>query len=466
MKNKHVALFVLILLVIAGVIFLWITKIGNNGGASLFTALSNPVSCPVSGYKFVTKWGTQGSGNNQLGQVYGITSGPTGSIYVAERDNNRIKEFTSSGTYVNQWGSYGSNNGQFKTPQGVTTDQAGNIYVADAGNFRVQKFTSNGTYIAQWGSGGSGNGQFGNLKDIAIDSSGNIYTLEVGLASSIGARVQKFTSSGAYVTQWGIIGNGNGQFSNPTGITVDSSGAVYVTDTGNQRVQKFTSSGAYVTQWGSYGTNNGQFIIPRGIAISNGKVFVADAGNSRIELFTPSGSYLAQWGAPGNGNGQFNGALVITEDSTGNIYVADELNYRIQKFAPCTPIQAQIQPLKSISGKVYNDRNVNGTFDGTDNKLAGVKIDLYQVGQTVPIQSVITPNVPNTDPSYGTYSFGNLADGAYYVMLSNESSYSSIIQPASSSISVLGHTHFYFITITNGQGVSNKDFAVVPRVLS
>ena len=42
-----------------------------------------------------------------------------------------------------------------------------------------------------------------------------------------------------YVTQWGSEGNGYGQFEHPQGITVDSSGYVYVADTYNHRIQQF-----------------------------------------------------------------------------------------------------------------------------------------------------------------------------------------------------------------------------------
>ena len=39
-------------------------------------------------------------------------------------------------------------------------------------------------------------------------------------------------------------------FSFPSNIAIDSSGYVYVVDSGNDRIQKFTSAGVYLTQWG------------------------------------------------------------------------------------------------------------------------------------------------------------------------------------------------------------------------
>ncbi|MGA7010001.1 MAG: hypothetical protein WB612_09705, partial [Nitrososphaeraceae archaeon] len=86
----------------------------------------------------------------------------SGNVYVADRYNNRVQEFSPNGTYITSWGVVGSENGQFKIPLGVAIDgHSGNVYVADSGNNRIQEFSPNGTYITSWGTEGSENGQFG-----------------------------------------------------------------------------------------------------------------------------------------------------------------------------------------------------------------------------------------------------------------------------------------------------------------
>lgn len=68
---------------------------------------------------------------------------------------------TPQPNFVTQWGqAFGSGNGQFNHPLGVAVDTAGNVYVVDSGNYRIEKFTSNGAFLSQWGSAGTGNGQF------------------------------------------------------------------------------------------------------------------------------------------------------------------------------------------------------------------------------------------------------------------------------------------------------------------
>jgi DNA-binding beta-propeller fold protein YncE len=67
-----------------------------------------------------------------------------------------------------------------------------------------------------------------------VDSKGNIY-----VADASNSRIQKFTSKGKFITKWGSLGDGEGQFRTPNGIAVDSKGNIYVADTYNNRIQKF-----------------------------------------------------------------------------------------------------------------------------------------------------------------------------------------------------------------------------------
>ena len=184
------------------------------------------------------------------------------------------------------------------------------------------------SFLFQWGSQGSGNGQFTGPQGLAIDSSNNVY-----VADQINSRIEKFDGNGSFLTQWGSFGSGNGQFNGPEGIAIDSSNNVYVTDFSNDRVEKFDGNGNYLTQWGSQGTGNGQFRDPGGIAVdSSNNVYVADGSNSRIEKFDGNGNYLTQWGSFGSGNGQFEDPFGIAVDSSNNVYVVDNSNSRVEKF--------------------------------------------------------------------------------------------------------------------------------------
>jgi DNA-binding beta-propeller fold protein YncE len=66
----------------------------------------------------------------------------------------------------------GVGEGEFNGPHGIAIDSLENVYVVDSFNNRVQKFTSDGTFIREWGSFGTGDGQFNNPIGIEVDSSG------------------------------------------------------------------------------------------------------------------------------------------------------------------------------------------------------------------------------------------------------------------------------------------------------
>ena len=156
-----------------------------------------------------------------------------------------------------------------------------NIYVCDYGNSRIQKFDSTGTYLSQWGSSGSADGQFSTPLDLAIDSLNNIY-----VADMRNYRVQKFDSSGYFLAKWGSLGFGDGEFSFTGGIDVDDNNNVYVSDLLGDRIQVFDSVGTFLGLWGGIGNGLGQFRWPRGIALdSNGGIYIADSSNNRIQKF-------------------------------------------------------------------------------------------------------------------------------------------------------------------------------------
>jgi hypothetical protein len=187
----------------------------------------------------------------------------------------------------------GHGNGQFFGPGGVATDGAGNVYVADTYNHRIQKFTSTGTYLTQWGTAGSGDGQLIEPTPVATDGAGNVYVGDSG-----NNRIQKFTSGGTYLTQWGTAGSGDGQFFDPIAVATDGAGNVYVGDYGNDRIQKFTSGGTYLAQWGTSGSGDGQFSRPVGVATDAfSNVYVVDYNNNRIQKFGPASGV----GVPGEG---------------------------------------------------------------------------------------------------------------------------------------------------------------------
>jgi DNA-binding beta-propeller fold protein YncE len=218
-------------------------------------------------------------------------------------------------------------------------------------------------FVLKWGEPGTGNGQFNQPQGLAVDSSGIIYVVDTW-----NHRVQKFTLSGDFRGTWGSLGSADGQFKTPLGVAVDYLGNVYVLDSGNLRVQKFTPSGTLLTKWGSEGTGDGQFGKspfgggPYGIAVSIwGEVFVADTWNSRVQVFDSNGKFLRKWGTAGSADGQFNEPRGIATDAEEKVYVSEWGNQRIQRF--------------DYWGAFQDSWGGSGSTDGRFNSPAAVAVD-------------------------------------------------------------------------------------------
>ena len=347
----------------------------------------------VESYSFVEKWGmtSSGSEDGQFDNPRDVAVDSQGNVYVADVENDRIQKFDSSGNFITKLGTHCDihtqtgcvdpdgagplqvGDGQFYQPYGITIDSSGNVYVSDSSNDRIQKFDSSGNFITKWGSlciidggqfcTGNGDGQFHGPTYIAVDSSDNVYVVDTG-----NDRIQKFDSSGNFITKWGstcilrtldhlgcTTPDGNGQFDTPFGIGVDLQNNVYVADQNNNRIQKFNSNGNFITKWGSsfcyvnsgfagcidpdgagpLQVGDGQFSSLIGVTTDlQGNVYVVDAQNDRIQKFDSYGNFITKWGSgPSSDDGKFDAPAGITTDSSDNVYVTDD-NIRVQKFTP------------------------------------------------------------------------------------------------------------------------------------
>ena len=139
------------------------------------------------------------------------------------------------------------------------------------------------------------------------------------------------------------------QLDQPSGVAMDSSGILYVTDSSNHLIRKVTPEGEVNTlagnTYGGYEDATGEealFNYPFGVAVDLfGNVYVADMWNNRIRKITPKGvvSTFAGDGTKGHKNGfgtkaKFNSLGGIAVDSSGDLYVADHKNHRMRKITP------------------------------------------------------------------------------------------------------------------------------------
>ncbi|BFU78581.1 hypothetical protein ALC152_17960 [Arcobacter sp. 15-2] len=252
--------------------------------------------------------GSQGSANGNgtsasFNNPHGIAVDSSGNVYVADSSSNKIRKIDSSGNVITLAGSgsQGSANGSgisasFNNPYGVAVDSSGNVYVADRNNHKIRKIDSSGNVTTLAGSGSRGstnaNGTSASFNfpyGVAVDSSGNVY-----VADSSNNKIRKIDSSGNVTTLAGSGSEGstdaNGTsatFKSSKGVAVDSSGNVYVADSSNNKIRKIDPSGVVTTLAGT-GTS-ATFDYPSGVAVdSSGNVYVADSSNNKIRKIDAS----------------------------------------------------------------------------------------------------------------------------------------------------------------------------------
>ena len=232
------------------------------------------------GLLLVPAWGGAAKGpvkatKVSISLVDGIAVAPNGDIYIARHGHNLISRIDQKGMLADVVGTGASGHSgdggpalkaQLRVPAGLTFDADGNLYIADRDNHRVRKVDKKGIITTVAGNGTAGfSGDGGpatqaslNLPSgVVVDKKGNLY-----IADRSNDRVRMVNTKGIIQT---IAGNGNEGYhgdnmpalkatlDKPFGLALDKDNNLYIADRGNNRIRKVDRSGMISTVAGDGG---------------------------------------------------------------------------------------------------------------------------------------------------------------------------------------------------------------------
>ncbi len=323
-------------------------------------------------------------------QAWGITLDATGNLFIV--GSSEIREVSADGIIHTVPGGDGN---------AIAVDAAGNLFTA---GLAISKISVTGavTRIADPGKFGTpGIGGYG----IAVDAVGNLFVGSGDVVSEIAPDGHVTTVAGGGKEVPGDGGPAtSAQLNNVTGVLLDRSGNLYLSETNGQRVRKVSPGGIITTVAGT-GTagfsgdggpaTSAQLGGPDGLALdAAGNLYIADVYNNRVRLVTPDGviTTIAGTGAAGFSgddgpgvNADLNNPWSLAVDQQGNVYVADTFNARVRVLRP-----------------THNSVLVSSVLDAASQRVEAVspgKILVIQGAGLGPPQ--IVQNKP-TDGQFGT----------------------------------------------------------------
>ena len=274
--------------------------------------------------KLVENWAQLPKGWN-FGETAGVAVDADDQVWVFNRGAHPVIAFEQDGSFLRAW-----EEPPVVSAHGIEAGPGGSVWLVDVAGHSVMKFSPMGRLqmvIANAGRGAGDNDTkyaFNRPTGMAFRPDGGFYVSD----GYVNSRVVQFDKNGKYVRQWGVKGQGDGEFDLVHDVAVDAQGRVYVADRSNSRVQVFDADGKFLAKW----TDVGQ---PWGLAYyePENALYLADGLNNRVVKLNTEGQVLGQLGEFSKAPGGFDFAHHLAVDSEGSIYVAEIKNWRVQKFA-------------------------------------------------------------------------------------------------------------------------------------
>jgi DNA-binding beta-propeller fold protein YncE len=303
----------------------------------------------------------------------------SGTVYVADSGNDRIRAIRADGTIATVAGSGegSSDDGTPATearfvlptgdPYGIAVDAVGNLYIPEPFDRRVRKVDAEtGILTTVAGSGGI-EGPLDFPLGVAVDASGNVYIADSGnnvvLLVAADGKLSPVAGNGTA----GFSGDGGpapeAELQHPCAVAVGADGDVVIGDRGNSRVRRVDARTHVISTVAGNGPPLLTFFQPYGLAVDqHDNVYLSDLFHRVFKIDGATGAFSVVAGSvvgfSGDGgparDAQLQDPWRLSVDAAGNLYISDHGNRRVRK------VDAQTGVISTVAG----NGQLSGFFPG------------------------------------------------------------------------------------------------------
>jgi hypothetical protein len=392
----------------------------------VFALMSAP-ALALNTHVLSSSFGSEGSGAGQMSEPQGLAvNASTHDLYVADRANYRVDEFTASGSFIRAWGwgvadglpafetctlvcgkgLDGSGAGQLADPKFIAVDNSkgpssGDVYVGGTGAGLVSKFTAEGALVKSWGTNGqldgstADKGPFGGVAGVAVDSQGTLLVI----SSNGNSVLFKFAQDGTFTEDFQVAGNTESE-----GLAVNAEGAFFKPNGGSVEEEAGAEHGGDVGRLTLGGASRSTPTVDS----ANGDVYVAEGTEvghyaaAGPGLFTEPGGGTCTVepykGCPATdsfGRGTLTSSSGVAVDPTNaEVFVADQSAGKIYTFVPAVLPDVSSEAPTSVT-------TTSGTMNGSINPDGIATKYQFEYGTSTSYGS-LTPSTPGTVGSDST----------------------------------------------------------------
>lgn len=252
---------------------------------------------------------------------YGLAAAG-GKIYVADIAGQVLILDLAKKTFDKLKGDNGI--GKLKKPSNLTVDSRGFLYVSDVGRKELLIYDDQGEFLKA----------IGRELDlfpgpVAVDDD-RLYVLDTRRSS---VRVLDRTSF-EQIKEIGRSDDPEQALSLPISMVMDQKGVLRITNAGNGKVMSFDRDGHFLSAFGQLGDGFGQFSRPKGIAADgNGYLYVIDSAFQNVQVLTEQGRILMFFGGADLKTGGMNlpAGITLSKDNLPYFQTLADKNFEIEQ---------------------------------------------------------------------------------------------------------------------------------------